>query len=102
MRVEQRSNHHYVYRDGRYEDQTGAAIAGGILGFMLGAAIAGSTQDRDYYNAHRNDGGWRSPQPDLPQFRPGHRHLHGRGRLQALLHALGRRISLRMWSRIDE
>jgi len=60
MRAERRSNHHYVYRDGRYEDQSGAAIAGGILGFMLGAAIAGSAQDRDYYNAHRNDGGWRS------------------------------------------
>ncbi|MGZ3272611.1 MAG: BA14K family protein [Caulobacteraceae bacterium] len=60
MRAERRSNRHYVYRDGRYEDQTGAAIAGGILGFMLGAAIAGSSQDRDYYNTHRNDGGWRS------------------------------------------
>jgi hypothetical protein len=60
QRVEQRSNHHYVYRNGRYEDSSGAAIAGGILGFMLGAAIAGSNQDRDYYNTHRSDGGWRA------------------------------------------
>jgi hypothetical protein len=60
MRAERRSNRHYVYRDGRYEDQSGAAIAGGILGFMLGAAIAGSNQDRDYYHAHRNDNDWRS------------------------------------------
>jgi len=60
QRVEQRSNHHYVYRNGRYEDQSGAAVAGTILGFMLGAAIVGSNSDRDYYNAHRNDRGWRN------------------------------------------
>lgn len=62
LRVEQRSHHRYVYRDGRYEsqDNTGAAIAGGILGFMLGAAIAGSSHDRDYYNTHRNERGWRT------------------------------------------
>jgi len=61
-RVEQRSHHRYVWRDGRYEDQdnAGAAVAGGILGFILGAAIAGSSSDRDYYNSHRNDRGWRS------------------------------------------
>jgi len=61
-RVEQQSHHRYVWRDGRYEDQDagGAAIAGGILGFMLGAAIAGSSSDRDYYNAHRNDRDWRN------------------------------------------
>jgi hypothetical protein len=60
MRVEQRSHHHYVWRNGRYEDQSGAAIAGGILGFILGAAIVGSSSDRDYYNHHRNDRGWRT------------------------------------------
>jgi len=61
VRVQQRTNRQYVYRDGRYEahDDTGAAVAVGILGFMLGAAIAGSSHDRDYYNAHRNDHGWR-------------------------------------------
>jgi hypothetical protein len=59
LRVEQRSNRHYVYRDGRYQDNSGAAIAGGILGFVLGAAIAGSQQDHDYYYSHRNDRGWR-------------------------------------------
>jgi len=62
LRVQQRSNRQYVYRNGRYEpeDSTGAAVAGGILGFILGAAIAGSSSDRDYYNSHRNDRHWRS------------------------------------------
>jgi len=60
-RVEQQSHHHYVWRDGRYEDQdAGGAAVAGILGFMLGAAIAGSASDRDYYNSHRNDNGWRT------------------------------------------
>ena len=27
---------------------------------MLGAAIVGSNSDRDYYNHHRNDRGWRN------------------------------------------
>ena len=60
--VEQRNNHHYVLRNGRYEDQdaSNTAVIGGILGFILGAAIAGSNSDRDYYNAHRNDRGWRT------------------------------------------
>ena len=58
--AEQRSNHHYVYRNGHYEDSTGAAIAGGIIGIMLGAAVVGSSSDRDYYNHHRNDRGWRT------------------------------------------
>ena len=56
-RVEQRNNKHYVYRDGHYEDSSGAAI-GAILGFAVGAAIAGSQQDRDYYNSHSSDRGW--------------------------------------------
>ena len=60
LTVQKRSKHTYVYRNGRYEDSSGAAIAGGILGFILGAAIAGSTQDRDYYYSHRNDRQWRS------------------------------------------
>jgi hypothetical protein len=52
---------HWVWRDGRYvNDDPGAAIAGGILGFALGAAIAGSASDRDYYVAHRHDRGWRA------------------------------------------
>jgi hypothetical protein len=57
-RVEQRSNHHYVYRDGHYEDNSGNAAVGAILGFALGAAIAGSQQDRDYYSSHSSDRGW--------------------------------------------
>jgi hypothetical protein len=56
---ERRHHSHYVWRNGRYEDDSGAAIAGGILGFALGAAIAGSQDDYDYYNSHRNDRGWR-------------------------------------------
>jgi hypothetical protein len=58
LAVEQRSHRHYVYRNGRYEDSSGAAVAAGIFGFVLGAAIAGSQQDRDYYNRHRNDRSW--------------------------------------------
>ena len=55
-RAERRSHRHYVWRDGRYQDDSGAAI----LGFALGAAIAGSNQDHDYYNSHRNDRDWRN------------------------------------------
>lgn len=61
--VERRGQHRYVRRDdGRYEerDSSGAAIASGILGFVLGAAIAGSASDRDYYVSHRHDRGWRN------------------------------------------
>jgi Ni/Co efflux regulator RcnB len=58
--AEQHGGHRYVWRDGRYEDDGGAAVAGGILGFMLGAAIVGSSSDRDYYSAHRYDRGWRN------------------------------------------
>ena len=62
LRYERQTNHRYVWRDDHYEsqDSTGAAIAGGIIGFILGAAIAGSNSDRDYYNTHRNDRDWRS------------------------------------------
>lgn len=60
LRVEQRSHRRYVYRNGHYEDSSGAAVASAIFGFVLGAAIAGSQQDHDYYYSHRNDRGWRS------------------------------------------
>lgn len=56
LRVEQRSNRRHVYRNGRYEDDSGAAVA--ILGFVLGAAVVGSQQDHDYYYSHRNDRDW--------------------------------------------
>ncbi len=59
LTFQQRSNHRYVWRNGRYEDDSGAAVAAGILGFILGAAIAGSDTDREYYYAHRHDHGWR-------------------------------------------
>lgn len=60
LRYEQQSNHHYVWRNDHYESQdaAGAAVAGGIIGFILGTAIAGSNSDRDYYNAHKNDRDW--------------------------------------------
>ena len=57
-RVEQRSNRHYEYSNGQYRDNSGNAAVGAILGFALGAAIAGSQQDRDYYNSHNSDRGW--------------------------------------------
>jgi hypothetical protein len=60
LRYEQQSHHRYVWRGDHYEDQdqAGAAIAGGVIGFILGAAIAGSNSDRDAYNAHKNDRDW--------------------------------------------
>ena len=60
LRVERRSHRRYVYRNGRYEPSSGAAGASAIFGFVLGAAIAGSQQDHDYYYSHRNDRSWRS------------------------------------------
>jgi hypothetical protein len=39
-------------------DRSGSAAVGAILGFALGAAIAGSQQDRDYYSSHSNDRDW--------------------------------------------
>jgi hypothetical protein len=60
----ERSRPVYVYPDNRYygrrrhRDSTGAAIAGGIIGFALGAAIAGSQSDRRYYASRRGDRSW--------------------------------------------
>ncbi len=61
LRYESQSHRRYVWRNDHYEsdDAAGAAVAGGIIGFIMGAAIAGSNSDRDYYNAHRNDRDWR-------------------------------------------
>jgi hypothetical protein len=60
LRYEQQSRRSYVWRGDHYEDQNsaGAAAAAGIIGFILGAAIAGSNSDRDAYNAHKNDRDW--------------------------------------------
>lgn len=67
LRWEQRRGYsgRYEYRDGRYHERrrdndnaAGAAIVGGIIGFALGAAIAGSQNDRSYYDQHRNDRSW--------------------------------------------
>jgi hypothetical protein len=57
-RAEHGSHHHYVWRNGRYEDDGGGVVAGSILGFALGAAIAGSQNDRAYYDSHRRDRQW--------------------------------------------
>ena len=84
MDWERQHHRHLVWRDGRYYDNdTGAAVAGGILGFALGAAIAGSRDDYNYYYSHRYDRGWRARCRDLPGFdwrtgtfigRDGYRH----------------------------
>jgi hypothetical protein len=62
LSVQRRTHHNYVWQNGQYEDQSanGAAVAAGIFGFILNAAIVGSTSDRDYYNAHRGDPAWRT------------------------------------------
>ena len=73
LRLEQQSHNRYVWRNDHYEEQdaTGAAIAGGIIGFALGAAIAGSNSDRDHYNSHRNDRDWQSRcRASYPNFDP--------------------------------
>jgi hypothetical protein len=63
-RYEWRDGRYYYYRDSRYrsdhDDDVGAAIAGSILGFALGAAIVGNRDDYDYYNRHRYDRTWQS------------------------------------------
>ncbi|HYD43749.1 MAG TPA: BA14K family protein [Phenylobacterium sp.] len=63
LRWERRHGYGYEWRDGRYyrrdrDNDTGAAIAGGIIGFALGAAIAGSQNDRRHYERYRGDRGW--------------------------------------------
>ena len=74
LRVEQQSRHRYVWRNDHYEEQdatTGAAIAGGIIGFALGAAIAGSNSDRDHYYSHRDDRDWQNRcRATFPDFDP--------------------------------
>lgn len=65
LRWERRHGNRYEWRDGRYHgrndnNDAGAAMAGAILGFALGAAIQGNQGDYDYYNNHRDDRGWRS------------------------------------------
>ena len=60
--AQRRSHRNYVWRNGQYEEQNaaGATVAAGIIGFILDAAIVGSSSDRDYYYAHRDDHGWRN------------------------------------------
>jgi hypothetical protein len=64
LRYEQQTQQRYVWRGDHYERQgqdqnaAGAAVAAGVIGFILGAAIAGSNRDRDTYDAHKNDRDW--------------------------------------------
>lgn len=68
LRWERRHGRHYEWRDGRYydrryrdrDDDAGAAIAGAILGFALGAAIQGSQSDYDHYYSNRDNRSWRA------------------------------------------
>lgn len=73
QRWERRYNRQYEWRDGRYyerrgegyyerrrDDDTGALIAGAILGFVLGAAVTGSQNDYDHYYSRRDDRDWRA------------------------------------------
>lgn len=57
---ERRYGSRYYYNNGRYyrNDNSGAALAAGILGFALGAAIQGDRDDYDYYYARRNNRAW--------------------------------------------
>jgi len=54
---ERRYGSRYYYDNGRYyrSDSSGAALAAGILGFALGAAIQGDRSDYDYYYSRRSD-----------------------------------------------
>ena len=64
LRYERRYNRRYDWNNGRYsyrgDNDAGAAVAGAVLGFALGAAIMGSQDDYDYYYRYRNDNSYRS------------------------------------------
>jgi hypothetical protein len=47
---------HY-YRYDRGHDRTGAAVAAGVAGLAIGAALAGSNHNRGYYNNGYYGGG---------------------------------------------
>ena len=50
------------YRHHRDRDDTGAAIAAGIVGLALGAALASSSNDRGYSSSYYR-GGYAQPRP---------------------------------------
>jgi hypothetical protein len=59
--IDRHQGHGYYdrnYRNTRRDD--GSAIAAGFLGFVLGAAIAGSGNDRTYATSRLNDQSWTS------------------------------------------
>lgn len=65
MRYERRYGRNYEYRNGRYysnrrdnDNDAGVALAAGILGFALGAAVIGSQNDRSYYDSRRTNRTW--------------------------------------------
>jgi hypothetical protein len=49
---------YYDRHYGGYRRDDGAAVAAGFLGFVLGAAIAGSANDRSYAQSHMGDAQW--------------------------------------------
>jgi len=49
------------YRYGRHHDRTGTAIAAGIVGLAIGAAIASSSNDRYYRGGRYYDDGYYYP-----------------------------------------
>ncbi len=51
---------YYQRNYGRVRRDNDSAVAAGFLGFLLGAAIMGSNNDRDYANTRLNDQSWTS------------------------------------------
>ncbi len=45
-------------RGGDHKDNNGNVVAAGVLGMVLGAAVADSNDHRAYYQSHMNDNDW--------------------------------------------
>jgi hypothetical protein len=53
-----RGRGYYDRTYGRYRRDDSAAVAAGFLGLALGAAIAGSANERSYAETHRGEAAW--------------------------------------------